>query len=111
MIGMGAGDIPSVVFAAEPQRRLEFSWADDTLTWLIAGTEEGCGLTLRQTLADPGMASALAAGWHLCLGVAKTVLDGHPVPAIRGMAAMEHGWADLNRRYAEMLGVEPTRMG
>ena len=107
-----AADLPSVVFVAEAPRSLEHSWADDTLAWTLATDNQtrGTRLELRQTLADETFASAVAAGWHLCLDVAESVLDGHPVPPIRGMAAMDHGWAELNRRYATALGVKPTRV-
>jgi uncharacterized protein YndB with AHSA1/START domain len=110
-------DIASVVFVADAGRSLEYSWADDTVSWGLEaspsrdGSAAATRLTLRQTLAKHEMASANAAGWHLCLEVASAVLAGHPAAPIRGMAAMDHGWADLNRRYAEVLGVPPTAMG
>jgi uncharacterized protein YndB with AHSA1/START domain len=111
------GELASVVFTAEKQRTLEYSWGEDTVTWAIKEIDSPhpdaprTRLTLRQTLANPAMASAIAAGWHLCLDVAAGVLDGHPQPAIRGMDAMDYGWADLNRRYATKLGVTPSRVG
>jgi uncharacterized protein YndB with AHSA1/START domain len=106
-------DIPSVVFVADTPHSLEHSWADDTIAWSLSNDDQrhGTRLELRQTLANDSFASAVAAGWHLCLDVAESVLDGHPVPPIRGAAAMDHGWADLNRRYATALGVKPTRIG
>jgi hypothetical protein len=110
-------ELASVVFTADARRTLEYSWAEDTVAWSLedavpsAGEIAGARLTLRQTLANPAMASAVVAGWHLCLDVAATVLDGHPIPAIRGMDAIDHGWADLNRRYAAKLGVKPSRIG
>lgn len=107
-----APDIASVVFVADRDRRLEYSWADDTLSWTLdaGGDAESTRVTLRQTLANAAMASAIAAGWHLCLQVAESLFDEHPMPPIRGMAAMDHGWADLNRRYAKKFGVAPTRV-
>lgn len=114
----GANDLASVVFTADAPRSLEYSWGEDAVAWVLGPiavsadrTAAGTRLTLRQTLANPAMASAVVAGWHLCLDVAASVLDGHPTPAIRGMAAMDHGWADLNRRYATKLGVKPSRIG
>jgi uncharacterized protein YndB with AHSA1/START domain len=113
----GLADIQSVVFVADALETLEYSWAEDTLSWMLedavaqAGGRASCRITLRQTLADDRMASAVAAGWHLCLDVAESVLDGHPTPPIRGMDAMDHGWAALNRRYARLFGVKPTRIG
>ena len=106
------GDIPSVVFVADAPRILEYSWADDAVSWTLeADAMAGeTVLVLRQTLANAALTSAVAAGWHLCLDVAQSVLDGHPVPPIRGAEAMNHGWVDLNRRYARLLGVKPTRI-
>jgi uncharacterized protein YndB with AHSA1/START domain len=107
------GDIPDlhapgVVLVADPPHLLEHSWATDVLAWQLAPLASGTRLTLHHTLADEAMASAVAAGWHLCLGVAESVLDGHPTPPVRGAEAFKHGWSDLNLRYAEALGVEPT---
>jgi uncharacterized protein YndB with AHSA1/START domain len=108
-----SSEIPGVVFVADSPLVLEYSWADDTLTWTLGrdGSAGATHLVLRQTLANDQMASAVAAGWHLCLDVASSVLDEHPIPPIRGMAAMDHGWADLNRRYARKFGVKPTHIG
>jgi uncharacterized protein YndB with AHSA1/START domain len=111
--GKDAAVLPSVVFVADAPRSLEHSWGDDTVAWSLSAVAatDSTRLVLRQTLADDTLASAVAAGWHLCLDVAEHVLDGHPVPAIRGVAAMDHGWADLNQRYATALGVTPTHIG
>lgn len=104
-------ELRSVVFQADSPTVLEYSWGEDTLTWTLDAAIDGTRLTLRQTLADHAMASATAAGWHLCLDVAASIMEGHPTPPIRGMAAMDHGWPELNRRYADKLGVEATRVG
>jgi uncharacterized protein YndB with AHSA1/START domain len=111
-------ELPSVVFTSDAPRTLEHSWGEDTVTWTLEAMSGGPSkntartrLTVRQTLGDATMASAIAAGWHLCLDVAAAALAGHPTPAIRGMDAMDHGWADLNVRYAAKFGVEPTRIG
>ena len=104
-------EIPSVVLVADSPRLLEHSWASDMLAWHITTTGAASRLTLHQTLADETMASANAAGWHLCLEVAESVLAGQAVPPIRGMDAMDHGWQELNERYATALGVAPSRLG
>jgi hypothetical protein len=114
----GTADSPKiacVVFVADEPRGaggnglLEFSWAADTVAWTIAVVDESISLlTLRQTLADASTASAVAAGWHLCLEVAAGVLEGRPVHPVRGADALHHGWGELNERYAAKLGVEPT---
>ncbi|HMH57575.1 MAG TPA: SRPBCC domain-containing protein [Galbitalea sp.] len=104
-------EIPSVVLVADSPELLEYSWASDMLAWHIATIGSGSRLTLHQTLADETMASANAAGWHLCLDVASAVLEGSKVAPIRGMDAMKHGWTDLNERYAVAFGVKPSRVG
>lgn len=114
MLGGDGGtdaEIPSVVLVADSPVLLEHSWASDMLAWTISTVGEASRLTLRQTLADETMASANAAGWHLCLEVAESVLAGKPVPPMRGMDAMEQGWRELNERYATALGVAPSQVG
>jgi uncharacterized protein YndB with AHSA1/START domain len=103
-------DIPSVVLVADSPGLLEYSWASDMLAWRITTIGPNSRLTLHQTLADEKMASAVAAGWHLCLDVADAVLAGSKVAPIRGMDAMKHGWTDLNERYAVALGVMPSQV-
>ena len=112
----GHADIPEfemsgVVLVVDAPVLLEHSGATDVLAWHLDEVAEATHLTLRQTLANDTMASAVAAGWHLCFEVADSLLAGHPVPPIRGSGAMRHGWADLNRRYAKALGVAPTKLG
>ena len=113
LVGGDAPDIavPSVVLVADAPHVLEHSWASDLLAWRLTPAGSGCRLTLHQTLADDSMASANAAGWHLCMAVAAAVLRGEDVTPVRGMEAMNHGWADLNDAYAAALGVDPTRLG
>jgi uncharacterized protein YndB with AHSA1/START domain len=113
LVGGNAPDIevPSVVLVADAPHVLEHSWAADLLAWRLTPRGSGCRLTLHQTLADATMASANAAGWHLCMGVAAGVLRGEAITPVRGMEAMNHGWAELNDAYAVALGVAPTRLG
>jgi uncharacterized protein YndB with AHSA1/START domain len=108
--GETEAEIPSVVLVADSPALLEHSWATDMLAWRITAIGAATRLTLHQTLADETMASASAAGWHLCLEVAETVLAGNPIPPMRGMEAMEHGWRELNERYATALGVAPSQL-
>jgi uncharacterized protein YndB with AHSA1/START domain len=104
-------DIPSVVLVADSPSLLEHSWANDMLAWHVTTLGSRSRLTLHQTLAEETMASAVAAGWHLCLDVASAVLAGSKVAPVRGMDAMNHGWQDLNQRYAVALGVAPSKIG
>jgi hypothetical protein len=46
----------------------------------------------------------VAAGWHLCLTQFDRLLGGEPVEAVRGGAAMAHGWEDLRDAYAARFG-------
>lgn len=85
--------------AIEP-RLLEYTWGDDVLRWELEPTEDGTRLTLRHTLAKPGMDAMVAAGWHLCLAVLARLLAGEPVGVIRGQDAMNHGWEQLRAGYA-----------
>ena len=109
--GGATDEIASVVLVADSPVLLEHSWVGDMLAWKITTIGAASRLTLHQTLADETMASANAAGWHLCLEVADSVLAGHPIPPMRGMEAMEHGWRELNERYATALGVAPSQIG
>ena len=111
MLDGSDADIPSVVLVADSPRLLEHSWASDLLAWHITTIDAASRLTLHQTMADETMASANAAGWHLCLEVAESVIRGSAIPPIRGMDAMDHGWRELNERYATALGVAPSQVG
>lgn len=101
--------LPAVVLVADAPRVLEHSWGSDVVAWRLGPVGSGCRLTLHQTLADEKLASANAAGWHLCMEVASAVLDGIETPPVRGQSAEDHGWHELNAAYAEALGVSATR--
>jgi uncharacterized protein YndB with AHSA1/START domain len=101
-------DVPGAVLVCDAPNLLEHSWVNDALAWHLKPSAAGTRLTLRHTLSDASMASAVAAGWHLCLDVADAVLSGHPTPPVRGMEAMKHGWNNLNSRYASEFGVAPS---
>lgn len=96
---------PASVRRAEPPALLEYEWAGDLLRWELAPAGTGTRLTLRHTVQDREWLSKTAAGWHLCLVVAERLLDGSPVPPIRGRDAMRHGWQSLNEAYTQKLGL------
>jgi uncharacterized protein YndB with AHSA1/START domain len=98
-------DLACAVTRAEAPTVLEYTWGDANLRWELAAIDTGTRLTLRQTTADKDSISKAAAGWHLCLVVAEHLLDGDPIDPIRGDDAMNYGWEELNRAYAEKLGV------
>jgi len=110
----GAGDAastestPASVSVVEPPTLLEYTWGTDVLRWELAPIDGGTRLTLRHTVKDRDWVAKVAAGWHLCLVVAEHLLDGDPIPPIRGEAALDYGWDELNSGYAERLGIADT---
>ncbi|MFC0504066.1 SRPBCC family protein [Micromonospora costi] len=98
-------DQPATVRRAEPPHLLEYTWGDDLLRWELTSTAGGTRLTLRHTTTDPTVVPMVTAGWHICLDVAARLLDGDPVGPIRGMEAMDFGWAELRDAYARRLGL------
>ena len=95
---------PVTVTRADKPTLLEHTWGADLLRWELAAMPAGTRLTLRHAVDSEDMVSQIAAGWHLCLLVAERLLDGAPIPPIRGYDAMSFGWEDLRRAYAERLG-------
>jgi len=93
----------AVVLRADPPTLLEYTWGEDLLRWELAPATAGTRLTLRHRIADRDWLAKVAAGWHLCLDVAERLLDGQPVPPIRGEEARKHGWDELNDAYAAEL--------
>jgi uncharacterized protein YndB with AHSA1/START domain len=100
-----AEPLAATVTRVEPPRLLEYTWGEDHLRWELeaAGSAGRTRLTLRHTLTDRDWLPKVAAGWHLCLDVAERLLDGEPIPPIRGRAALDHGWSDLADGYGERL--------
>ncbi|WP_155373615.1 SRPBCC family protein [Catellatospora vulcania] len=98
-------DLSATVQRAEPPHLLVHTWGEDLLRWELAPTAGGTRLTLRHTMADRDWVPKVAAGWHLCLVVAGHLLDGDPVPPIRGHEAKNHGWVELDEAYSRELGI------
>ncbi|MFC5832268.1 SRPBCC family protein [Nonomuraea insulae] len=101
-------DMEAEVVRAEPPTLLEYTLGTDLLRWELAATDAGARLTLRHTVNDREWIPKVAAGWHLCLDVAEKLLEGHPIPPIRGAAATAFGWAELNDQYARRFGIPNT---
>jgi uncharacterized protein YndB with AHSA1/START domain len=107
----GETEVPmdATVLRAEPPALLEYTWDKDLLRWELAEAETGgTRLTLRHTVVAEAWIPKVAAGWHLCFDVAEHLLDGDPVPTVRGQAAMEYGWQGLHDQYAAKLGIDAT---
>jgi hypothetical protein len=104
MIDGGARqDLPADVRRADAPAELEHTWGDDLLRWTLVETGGGTRLELSQTVESHEWMAQVAAGWHLCLDVAASVLAGTPVAPIVGEDAMDHGWEALRDAYAERL--------
>jgi uncharacterized protein YndB with AHSA1/START domain len=97
-------DMAAEVLRAEAPTLLEYTWGDDRLRWELEPSGDGTRLTLRHTPAKPDMDAAVAAGWHICFGVLRHLLDGDPIGVIRGRDALDHGWDELRDGYAAKLG-------
>ncbi|MFI5891312.1 SRPBCC domain-containing protein [Actinoplanes sp. NPDC051513] len=98
-------DLPAVVHRADRPTLLDYTWGDDRLRWELEPTPDGTRLTLRHTLAQPGIEAMVAAGWHLCTDVLQRLLDGEPTGVIRGKDALDHGWEDLKNAYEKSLSA------
>jgi uncharacterized protein YndB with AHSA1/START domain len=96
-------ELPADVRRADGPEVLEHTWGQDVLRWTLAETGGGTRLELSQTVVSHEWMAQVAAGWHLCLDVAASVLAGTPVAPIVGEDAMNHGWADLRDAYAQRL--------
>jgi uncharacterized protein YndB with AHSA1/START domain len=96
------------VLEADPPRLLVYRWGTDVLRWDLTSTEDGTTLVLRHTLADDGLTSGVAAGWHLCLDAADALMKDVPFGPVVGSRAKEYGWSELNLQYAEILDVKPS---
>lgn len=95
--------IPIEVRVSDAPKVLEYTWGPDVLRWELAAVADGTRLTPRHTVDDRAAMAKMAAGWHLCLGVAERLLAGDPVPPIRGEAARQHGFDALNDAYGREL--------
>ena len=91
------------VVRCEPPTDLEYRWGDDLLRWHLDPIAGGTRLTLHHVTRGPEWVPMVAAGWHLCLDVAEHLLDGDPIPPIRGQEAREFGWEELRAEYEKRL--------
>jgi|688.fasta_scaffold150991_3 uncharacterized protein YndB with AHSA1/START domain len=99
-------ELPSMVSIAERPRLLKHSWGQHgELRWMLEAAGIGTRLTLHHTLEQAELAPRMAAGWHLCLDVAEHFLAGNPIKPIRGMDALNYGWAELQQSYSDRLGI------
>ncbi|WP_248929599.1 SRPBCC domain-containing protein [Paenibacillus hamazuiensis] len=101
-----AEEVPGYVLEANAPHLLVFKWGDDILRWELSRDGEKTILTLRHRFADRQQAPSYAAGWHLCLDGLAGTLAGKQMPSMVGHNAMNFGWPELHKRYAEILGIQ-----
>lgn len=99
-------EFTGTVLAVEPERLLEFTWGEDTLRFEIEPTDDGCILTLRDSIAELGKAARDGAGWHVCLDQLADSLAG----AAPGDPGNER-WAAVHPDYVAAFGPEAARVG
>jgi uncharacterized protein YndB with AHSA1/START domain len=104
----GLASIPEFsgnVLAVEPNRLLEFTWGEDTLRFEIEPTDDGCVLTLRDSIGELGKAGRDGAGWHVCLEHLDALLDRTPA------AVSENRWTEVHPRYVAAFGPDAAVLG
>jgi len=99
----GDDPVDGEVLLVDPPHVLVHRWGPNVLRWKLTDTDDGCLLTLEQSMADPDPAAMSAAGWHVCLDVLEPALDGADVRRIVGPDALAVGWEGLRDRYAATL--------
>jgi hypothetical protein len=67
--------------------------------------DTGTRLTRRHALEDRESVPEAAAGRQLRRGRGRPLLDGQPIPPVRGAAAGRYGWPYLNDSYAKTLDI------
>ena len=77
---------------------LEYTWGEDIVRFELTEDSEGCKLVLNEKLKEitPHTPKDLA-GWHVCLDVINTLLDG------RKIANREDDWKKWYDRYVEEI--------
>jgi uncharacterized protein YndB with AHSA1/START domain len=95
----------TTVMRADAPEILEYNWGGNDLRWELEAFGSGTRLTLWHNI-DRRFISMGAAGWHICLDVLDSLLNGTPINRIVGGEAMKFGWQRLNTEYAKQFGIE-----
>jgi len=106
-VGAPSPDVSETkVTRADAPNMLEYQWGGGDVRWELEAFGQGTRLTLWATINHRFIAMG-AAGWHLCLDVLASTLDGDPLGRIVGMEALHfEGWQQLNAEYSKQFGVE-----
>jgi uncharacterized protein YndB with AHSA1/START domain len=77
---------------------LEFTWGEDIVRFELTEDSEGCKLVLNEKLKEiTNHTPKDLAGWHVCLDVINTLLDG------RQIASREDDWKKWYDKYTEEI--------
>lgn len=94
------------VLAADPPRLLEFTWGTDVIRLEIEPTDDGCVLTLLDTIDEVGKAARDGAGWHVCLDKLEHHLAGAAPAWTDG-----DRWSALHGDYVTAFGPQGSTIG
>ena len=104
--GGGSGDgFDGQMLVFDPPSVIEFTWGPDLLRIELEADGAGTLLTLTDTFDDEGKAARDAAGWHECLDLLVSDLDGTPPPA------QGETWRRIHPVYVTTLGPEASTIG
>lgn len=84
---------------------LAFTWAEDSVRFELNPISEGCLLVLNETITKLSAHTPRdLAGWHVCLDVIQTLLDG---TAMESRSAEWEKWFDHYKDAIEKLENQP----
>jgi uncharacterized protein YndB with AHSA1/START domain len=94
------------VLEYEPPHVLEYTWGEDVLRFELEPDGDGTRLTFRIGFDELGRAARDGAGWHACLELLGSEVDGTAAPG----DPIEL-WSEVHPRYVEALGPEAATIG
>ena len=103
--GDGGDGFDGQMLVFDPPSVMEFTWGTDLLRIELAADGAETVLTLTDTFDDVGKAARDAAGWHECLDLLVSDLDGTP-PLAQGDT-----WLRVHPVYVSTLGPEASTIG
>jgi len=91
----------------DPPSVMEFAWGpDDRVRIEVEPDGAGSVLTLTHTFDEYGKAARDGAGWHECLDLLASALDGTPVPWKLG----QH-WSEIHAEYVQAFPAAAATIG
>lgn len=94
----GERPMEGTVLEADKPRLLAYTWDEEVLRWELENDDDGCLLTLTNTVQDGQSIARAAAGWHLTLMGLDDYLNERSLgqdPAL---------WDEYVGRYEEQFG-------